>query len=375
MAKIVLKDLWKIYGGTVEAVKGINLEIENGEFFCFLGPSGCGKTSTLRMIAGIESIHSGEIWIGDTLVNNLAPDKRDIGMAFETYALYPPLTVRENLAFPLQVRGEPQDRVKAQVAKIAKLLDLESVLDRKPGLLSGGQQQRVSLGRCIARPAKAYLFDEPLSHVDSKARLRMRAEIKRLQESLNTTCIYVTHDQLEALAMGDRIMVMNFGEIQQVGTPDEVYNRPRNLFVADFIGEPPFNFFDGRLTAEGDRLIFNAADDTFKVALPDRVREKLATAVDQDLKIGIRPMYITTSLVADENSHIKGTIYVFEDLGEYGVLTVAVGNELVRVLIDPYFKGRTSDAVWLTLDTSMVQVFDAKSSLNLLYGEGEPWVK
>ena len=251
------------------------MTIEDGEFFCFLGPSGCGKTSTMRMIAGIEEISGGEIFIDDVLVNRMPPAQRDIAMAFETYALYPPLTVRENLAFPMQVRGMPRDQIAKEVDRVVKLMDLQDVLDRKPDQLSGGQQQRVSLGRCIARPAKAYLFDEPLSHVDSKSRLRMRAEIKRLQETLNTTSIYVTHDQLEALALGDRIMVMNFGEIQQIGTPEEIYNQPRNVFVADFIGEPPFNFFDGQLVAEGENLAFKGNRGGLSVPLTPSIREKV----------------------------------------------------------------------------------------------------
>ena len=366
MAKIVLKNLWKKYG-SVEAVKGINLEIQDGEFFCFLGPSGCGKTSTLRMIAGIEHITGGEIWIGDRLVNALAPSQRDIAMAFETYALYPPLTVWQNLAFPLQVRGTPREQVKTQVAKVAKMMDLTDVLERKPEHLSGGQQQRVSLGRCIARPSKAYLFDEPLSHVDSKARLRMRAEIKRLQKTLNTTAIYVTHDQLEALALGDRIMVMNFGEIQQVGTPEEVYNKPRNLFVADFIGEPPFNFFEGALSYNGDGLAFQAAKGAYKVPLPETLRDKLGGKGKDEIKIGIRPRFVAPSLVDVKNAHMKGRVYVYEDLGEYGVLTADVAGNLVRVLTDPHFKGNSGDTVWLTLDTSMVQVFEPKSGLNLVF--------
>jgi multiple sugar transport system ATP-binding protein len=366
MAKIVLKDLWKKYG-EVEAVKGINMTIDDGEFFCFLGPSGCGKTSTMRMIAGIEEITSGEIWVGDTLVNKLPPSQRNVAMAFETYALYPPLTVRENLAFPIQVRGMPRDQIKTEVERVAKLLDLTDVLDRKPAQLSGGQQQRVSLGRAIVRPAEAYLFDEPLSHVDSKARLRMRAEIKRLQETLNTTSVYVTHDQLEALAIGDRIMVMNFGEIQQIGTPEEIYNQPRNLFVADFIGEPPFNFFDGVLVAEGEQLIFKSEGADTSIPLPGLVREKVAHKTGQAVKLGIRPRFITPSLVEGEGSHIRGTIYVFEDLGEHGVLAVEVDDNLVRLMTDPYFEGKSGDTVWLTFDTAMVHIFDPESGLNLLF--------
>lgn len=366
MAKIVLKDLWKKYG-KVEAVKGINMTIDDGEFFCFLGPSGCGKTSTMRMIAGIEEITGGEIWVGDTLVNKLPPSQRDVAMAFETYALYPPLTVRENLAFPIQVRGMPRDQIKVEVEKVAKLLDLTDVLDRKPAHLSGGQQQRVSLGRAIVRPAKAYLFDEPLSHVDSKARLRMRAEIKRLQETLNTTSVYVTHDQLEALAIGDRIMVMNFGEIQQIGTPEEIYNQPRNLFVADFIGEPPFNFVDGRLVAEGEELAFKAEGADVSMLVPDSIREKVAPKTGQPVTLGIRPMFITPSLIEEEHSHIRGTVYVFEDLGEHAVLTVQVDSNLLRIVTDPHFEGKSGDRVWLTLDMAMVHIFDPESGLNLLF--------
>ncbi|OQB28050.1 MAG: Trehalose import ATP-binding protein SugC [Chloroflexi bacterium ADurb.Bin180] len=364
MATIVLKDLVKKYGD-VEAVKGINLEIRHKEFFCFLGPSGCGKTSTLRVIAGLEDITAGEVWIGDRKVNGLAPADRDVSMAFETYALYPPLTVRENLAFPLAARGATKEAIANKVAEVARILDLSDVLDKKPDQISGGHQQRVSLGRCIIRSPNAFLFDEPLSHVDSKARRQMRGEIRRIQLSLGITSLYVTHDQSEALALADRVMIMNAGEIQQVGTPDEVYDRPANLFVADFVGEPPFNLLDCRLVKEDGVSRFRLDKGGFSLRVPDRLLPLLADHGDQVLKLGIRPMYIVPRLTQPEERTVAGKVYVFENLGEEGVLTVDVAGDLVRVTTTPDFRGKSGDPVWLDMDTSRVHVFDPVTTRNI----------
>jgi multiple sugar transport system ATP-binding protein len=365
MAGIQLKDLWKKYG-VVEAVKGVNLEIKDGEFFAFVGPSGCGKTSTMRMIAGLEEITSGEVWIGDRLVNDVKPAERDVAMAFETYALYPPLTVRENLAFPLQARGEPKETIQSKVEEVARMLELTDVLGKKPGELSGGHQQRVSLGRCIVRTPNIYLFDEPLSHVDSESRRGMRGEIKRLQQLFRTTSIYVTHDQLEAVALADRIAVMNDGEFQQVGTPEEIYHHPRNVFVADFIGEPPFNFLDCRVVSKDGAGWFEGEGGLYSIPVPDRLGDRVAARDDTAVIVGIRAMYVTPSLVDQEDAHMRGQVWVFEFLGERGVLTVDVGGNLLRVVTTPDFEGKTGDPVWLTLDAARLQAFDPQTTMNLM---------
>ena len=365
MARILCKDLWKKYGGKVDAVKGINLEVKDKEFFSFLGPSGCGKTSTMRMIAGLEDITSGEIWIGDRLVNDLPPPERDVAMAFETYALYPTMTVRENLAFPLMVRKESKAKTEERVKEVARILDLSDVLDKRPSQVSGGHQQRVSLGRCIIRQPNVYLFDEPLSHVDSDARRRMRLEIKRLQEVLGTTSVYVTHDQLEAMALADRILVMNLGEIQQVGTPDEIYHHPRNMFVADFIGEPPFNFIEAELSAVDGGWAFKTADGSCEIPIPATMRAKIGERSDAHLVVGIRPRYISPSLVETAECNAKGSVYVFENLGERGILTVDVAGNVLRIVTAPDFGGRIGDPVWLALDMEHTHVFDPATTLNL----------
>lgn len=368
MAKIVLKDLWKKYGGTVEAVKGINLTIEDGEFFSFLGPSGCGKTSTMRMIAGLEDITSGTITFNGNVVNDLPPAQRDVAMAFETYALYPPLTVRENLAFPLQAQRLPAAEINERVEEIARILDLTDVLEKRPGETSGGHQQRISLGRCLIRRPNVYLFDEPLSHVDSDARRRMRGEIKRLQQLFSTTSIYVTHDQLEAVALADRIAVINFGEIQQVGTPEEIYHHPANIFVGGFIGEPPFNFLKAKIVSENGDLGFLAADACRSVPVPDRLKAVIQKRTDENVILGIRPMYLTPKLSDRDDCHIQGSVYVFEYLGETGVLTVQAKDDLIRVVTSADFPGKPGDPVGLSIDVARMHAFDPQSEKNLLVG-------
>lgn len=247
MANLSLKHIYKVYPGDVTAVKDFNLEIADKEFIVFVGPSGCGKSTTLRMIAGLEEISKGELYIGDRLVNEVEPKERDIAMVFQSYALYPHMTVYDNMAFGLKLRKVPKDEIDKKVKDAAKILDIEHLLDRKPKALSGGQRQRVALGRAIVREPKVFLMDEPLSNLDAKLRVQMRTEISKLHQRLQTTFIYVTHDQVEAMTMGTRIVVMKDGIVQQVDSPQEIYNNPANIFVAGFIGSPQMNFIDGTI--------------------------------------------------------------------------------------------------------------------------------
>ncbi|UCD38392.1 MAG: ABC transporter ATP-binding protein, partial [Fidelibacterota bacterium] len=324
MAKVTVKDVTKVYvdekiNEQVVAVDQASFTCGKGEFLVLLGPSGCGKTSTLRMIAGLEDISAGEIIIGETLVNDLSPEERNVAMAFENYALYPPLTVRENVTFPLKARGMPKDEVHEKLTHIAELLDIADVLDRQPAELSGGQQQRISLGRCIIREADVYLMDEPLSHLDSELRLRTRGELKRIHELNKRTIIFVTHDQVEALALADRIVIMDNGVIQQIGTPTEVYEQPSNLFVAGFIGEPPMNLVSGRVMSADDVPVFRATDSAFTIRLPESLLASAKGHENKELVLGIRPHHLHVG-DQEESAHHSGQVVVYESLGEGGVL-------------------------------------------------------
>src|SRR4051794_28917871 len=272
MARIELRDVSKRFGDGYEAVKNMNLDIADGEFMILVGPSGCGKSTALRMIAGLEDITDGELRIGDTVVNDKAPKDRDIAMVFQSYALYPHMTVRDNMGFALKLAGTPKEEIDRKVAEAARVLDLEQHLDRKPANLSGGQRQRVAMGRAIVRDPSAFLMDEPLSNLDAKLRVQMRTEVSRIQDRLGTTTVYVTHDQTEAMTLGDRVAVMRTGVLQQVGPPSELYNRPRNLFVAGFIGSPAMNFMPG--TVQGDRISLPIGD----VPLGEEQRRGLQSA-------------------------------------------------------------------------------------------------
>ncbi len=287
MAKIVVKDLNKFYDNGFHAVKDVSFEAEDQEFMVLVGPSGCGKSTILRMIAGLEEISSGNIWIGDRLVNTVPPKDRDIAMVFQNYALYPHMSVYDNMAFALKLRGESKPDIKAKVLHSAKLLGIESMLKNKPGQLSGGQRQRVALGRAIVRNPKVFLFDEPLSNLDAKLRVAMRAEIVKLHHQLENTMIYVTHDQVEAMTMADRIVVMKDGVIHQIDTPLNIYNDPANVFVAGFIGSPAINMVEGKLTGSGSELVFDSGDFTLKTH-PNH-RKALEPFLHKPIIMGIRP--------------------------------------------------------------------------------------
>jgi len=315
MARVLLERVTKEFPGGVIAARDVSLEIADGEFMVIVGPSGCGKTTTLRLIAGLDEITSGNITIGDVLVNKLPPKDRDIAMVFQNYALYPHMSVYQNMAFGLKLRKYPKAQIKERVTQTARLLGIEHLLDRKPRALSGGQCQRVAVGRAIARRPKVFLFDEPLSNLDAKLRVSTRAELKALHKRLQTTSIYVTHDQAEAMTLGDRICVMCEGIVQQVAPPMEVYDRPVNKFVAGFLGAPSMNFFAGRVRRKDDRLCFTCADH--QIVLPARFRNAVEKHLDHPVTLGIRPEHLSLAPYPGQTENeISAFVRVVEPLGD-----------------------------------------------------------
>ena len=311
MANLSLKHIYKVYQGDVTAVKDFNLEIEDKEFIVFVGPSGCGKSTTLRMIAGLEDISQGELYIGDKLVNDVEPKERDIAMVFQKYALYPLMSVYDNMAFALKLRKVPKAEIEEKVHEAARILDIEHLLKRKPKALSGGQRQRVALGRAIVRNPKVFLMDEPLSNLDAKLRVQMRTEIIKLYRKLETTFIYVTHDQVEAMTMGTRIVVMKDGVIQQVDTPQNIYNNPANLFVAGFIGSPQMNFLNGTIESDGDGLVAVFNGNRIEIPVEKAKVLKADGYVGKEVIFGIRPEHISDKdelIQANPHSVINGNV-------------------------------------------------------------------
>lgn len=359
MEKLELKSVYKYYvRGTVEAVKDVSLSLKSGELLAILGPSGCGKSSTLRMIAGIEDITKGEIYLDGEIINWLSAKERNIALAFETYALYPHLSLFENIAFPLRIRGRKDQEVRKEVKKIADMLDITNALDKLPSEVSGGHQQRTSLARALIRPASLYLLDEPLSHLDTQQRTEFRIQIKRIQKTQNLTMLFVTHDQLEALALADRIAILNFGVLQQIGTPEEVYEYPENLFVADFVGEPPMNFIKATLIREKNDYMAKLYNQKLKI--PENYKdsmEKFYKGDDTEIMLGIRPIYIYISKPG-ENQIISGEVYVFEDIGESGILTVQIGDTLIRVELSPGYSFKLGEKVNITFDLEKILIFN-----------------
>ena len=367
MASISFTKVWKIYNKKVTAVKDLNLVCRDGEFLALLGPSGCGKTSTLRMLAGLEDITAGEIKIGDTIVNGLRPRERDIAMVFETYGLYPHLSVYDNIAFPLRVRKISEAEVRQRVSEAAGVVDLGQILTQYPSALGDGQKQRVSIARAIVRQPAVFLFDEPISHLDETLRRRMRAEIRHLQATLGTTMVYVTHDQVEAMAMADRIVVMDQGLVQQIGSPGALYSEPANVFVAGFIGEPPMNIVAGRIHSEGDALEFRANGFRLPIRNPQQA-QMLNARASQDIIIGVRPRHIDP-YVSPTKSTIPSELYGLEPHGEHNILTFKVADEVLLVLAGPGFFPETGEQIHLEF-TDNLHFFDVETGKSIFYGQG-----
>ena len=356
MAGVILKEITKSYGGGALVISGVNLEIRDREFMVLVGPSGCGKSTLLRMVAGLEEITSGTISIGGRVVNDVPPKDRDIAMVFQSYALYPHMNVRENLEFGLVIRKTERAEIDRLVAEAAKILGLEDLLARRPKELSGGQRQRVALGRAIVRKPSVFLFDEPLSNLDAKLRVQMRAEIKKLQHRLQTTTIYVTHDQVEAMTMGHRIVVLNGGVVQQVGTPLEVYERPGNLFVANFIGMPPMNFLRTTVTDGGAAL----AAAAFTLPAPASARQALASRVGKIVVAGIRPENVVEARrpTRGATAPIELTAELVETLGNEVVVHGRAGDEQVSFKMDPHDPPEIGAKVSALLEIDRLHLFD-----------------
>jgi len=358
MASVKIRELIKRYDKVV-AVDGVSLSVGDGSFVVLLGPSGCGKTTTLRCIAGLEVPDGGEILIGDSLVNDLPPKDRDVAMVFQNYALYPHMSVYDNIAFPLKMRKTPKDEIDRRVKEVASLLGISHLLDRKPRQLSGGEQQRVALGRAIVRRPRVFLMDEPLSNLDAKLRIFMRAELKRLQRELKVTTLYVTHDQAEAMAMADKIAVMNKGKILQYDDPHTIYNKPADTFVAAFIGNPPTNLLNCSLRQKDGKAILDAG--AFTYTLPNDISEiVLKEASSSELILGVRPENIVLSKERRESSVFQSEVYVVEPQRPNYVVDLKIGQDIIKAVTPP-MELSVGDSIWVGFEIDKIHLFDGKS--------------
>lgn len=366
MAEVLLKNIKKIYEGGVIAAQDINIHINDKEFIVLVGPSGCGKSTTLRMIAGLEEISEGELYIDGKLVNDVPPKDRDIAMVFQNYALYPHMTVYENMAFGLKLRKYPKEEIKKRVLEAANILGIQELLDRKPKALSGGQRQRVAVGRAIVRKPKVFLFDEPLSNLDAKLRVQMRTEIAKLHKRLEATMVYVTHDQTEAMTMGDRIVVMKDGLIQQIDTPLNLYNNPINKFVAGFIGSPAMNFLDGKIIEE-NTLFFQENNNGLKLKIPENLTSKLKNYKDKNITLGIRPENIYSYLKSnvDTNNIVKinATLEVVEPMGNEIYLYFSSGTTQITARIETQTIPPPGSNIDLFFDLNKAHFFDKETDM------------
>jgi len=362
MAQVSLKKVSKVYDGGVVAVEQIDLGIENKEFIVFVGPSGCGKSTTLRMIAGLEEVTSGDIFIGDRMVNSVPPKDRNIAMVFQNYALYPHMSVYENMSFSLRLKKYPKSEIEKRVKEASVILGIGHLLERRPKELSGGERQRVAVGRAIVRKPLVFLFDEPLSNLDAKMRVQMRTEIHRLHLKLQTTMIYVTHDQVEAMTLGDRIAVMRNGKIQQFADPMTVYQKPANKFVAGFMGSPPMNFLHGRIIREERRMYFDG--ESFRVTIQEEMFPKLKERVDKDITFGIRPENIYDKLFssfASEDNTVRVRCEVLEPMGAANHLHLSTGKHTFVAVVDPQNRPPIGESLEVVFDMSKVHFFDTES--------------
>lgn len=367
MARVVLKNVAKRFQGGVYAVKDINLTCEDKEFIVLVGPSGCGKSTTLRLIAGLEECSEGEIYIGDKLVNDIPPKDRDIAMVFQNYALYPHMTVYENMAFGLKLNKFPQHEIKQRVSEAADILSIRDLLQRKPKQLSGGQRQRVAVGRAIVRKPKVFLFDEPLSNLDAKLRVQMRAEISKIHTRLQATMIYVTHDQVEAMTMGDRIVVMKDGFIQQIADPITLYDQPSNKFVAGFMGSPAMNFIEGTVVKKKEAFYF--AEENFQVRVSDDHAGSLEEYVGKDLLMGIRPEDIYDKVYASNASPdntITATVEVVEPMGAEAYLYLTTGKTPFIARVDSYEQLEVNQDIDLVFDMSKAHFFNRQTEQTIV---------
>ena len=361
MASLSLKHIYKKYPGGVPAVSDFNLEVKDKEFLVLVGPSGCGKTTTLRMIAGLEEITEGELFIGDRLVNDVAPKDRKIAMVFQNYALYPHMSVYENMAFGLKLNKTPKEEIKRRVEEAARILDITHLLDRKPKALSGGQKQRVALGRAIVRNPMVFLLDEPLSNLDAKLRAAMRTELTKLHNRVGTTFVYVTHDQVEAMTMATRIVVMKDGLIQQVDTPQNLYDTPVNIFVAGFIGTPQMNFINGTLEKKGDDVFFNFENNAIKLPADKANNPALQEYIGKEVVAGLRPECIhdePMQLAALEESTVDAFVDVTELMGAEIYLYLNIGETNLIARVSSRSASRAGDTIKVAFDTSRLHIFD-----------------
>jgi multiple sugar transport system ATP-binding protein len=369
MSNLSLRHIHKIYSGNVTAVKDFNLEIEDKEFIVFVGPSGCGKSTTLRMIAGLEEISEGELYIGDKLVNDMAPKDRDIAMVFQNYALYPHMSVYENMAFGLKLRKMPKDEIKQKVTDVAKILDIEHLLDRKPKALSGGQRQRVALGRAIVRNPKVFLMDEPLSNLDAKLRVQMRTEIAKLHHRLQTTFIYVTHDQTEAMTMGTRIVVMKDGLVQQVDTPHNIYEHPVNMFVAGFIGSPQMNFIETKILEQKGEVVLSFNNEIIILPKDKAQIIKEKSYIGKTVIMGIRPENIDDGIDFIEkhkNSVIEAQVEVTELMGAETYIYMSKENTNIVARVNGSSRAKAGDKIKIALDTDKIHIFDKENENTII---------
>ncbi len=365
MASVTFQNISKKFG-EMTAVDNLSIQVEDKEFLVLVGPSGCGKTTALRLLAGLEEITNGEIKIADRVVNDVAPKDRDIAMVFQSYALYPHLSVYDNMAFGLKLRKTPKEEIKRRVGEAADILGIQELLQRKPRQLSGGQRQRVAVGRAIVREPKVFLFDEPLSNLDAKLRVQMRAEISKLHQRLQTTFIYVTHDQTEAMTMATRIAVINKGKLQQLDTPQNLYDHPNNLFVAGFIGSPAMNFFPAKLRKDGNKVMIDAGD--FTVQIPSGRDDPYKSHLDKEVIFGIRPENIHDPDFAPPNIHgekVSVKVDVTELMGNETLLYLVSGKNIFVGRVDPRSNLRVNDQTQVIFDMDKFHIFDAKTEASI----------